>query len=187
MKIARVFIQEYPGRQVGDIFDIIDSENHPGSVLSDFIKEVELPEGMDERYLGATIAEDGTVTLAVDAGKLAAAEAAEKQAQVTAAYNQMNKDVYDQMAVVFGTTKSDSATAFEGTFRLMISKPELFSSQGLLADKAIGTFQVGDALDTDAKVTDYGQARIDEIEQYAVFRMNRIKQFYAERAQILGS
>jgi len=186
MKIARVFIQEYPGRQVGDIHDIIDSENHPGSILSGIIAEVEIPEGMDERYLGATV-ENGEVTLAIDAAKLAAAEAAEKQAQVTAAYNQMNKDVYDQMAVVFGTTKSDSATAFEGTFRLMISKPELFSAQGLLADKAIGTFQAGDALDTDAKVADYGQARIDEIEQYAVFRMNRIKQFYAERAQILGS
>ncbi len=187
MKIARVFIQEYPGRQVGDIHDVFEVENHPGSILSGILAEVEVPEGMDERYLGATIAEDGTVTLAVDAGKLAAAEAAEKQAQVTAAYNQMNKDVYDQMAVVFGTTKSDSATAFEGTFRLMISKPELFSAEGLVADKAIGDFEAGDVLDTDVKVAAYGQARIDEIEQYAVFRMNRIKQFYAERAQILGS
>lgn len=185
MRLARVFVQEYPGRQIGSIHDVIDSDNHPGSILSGILAEVEVPEGMDERYLGATV-ENGEVTLAIDAGKMAAAVAAEKQAQVTAAYNHMNDDVYGQMEAVFGTKKSDSATAFEATFRLMVQKPELFSGKGLSADKAVGDFTVGQELDTDQKVVDYATARIAEIEAYAVYRMNRIKQFYTERAQILG-
>lgn len=186
MKLARVFISEYPGRQVGDIFDIIDSDNHPGSILSGIIAEVEIPEGMDESTMKAVIGEDGAISFEVDTEKVAAKAAAEKAALVTAAYNQMNTDVYAQMASVFGTTKSDSATAFEGTFKLMAQKPELFVNEGLVADKAVGAFLVGDALNTTELVAEYAAARIAEVEAYAVYRMNRIKQFHAERELILN-
>lgn len=186
MRLARVFVQEYPGRQVGSIHDFIDSDNHPGSILSGTLAEVEVPEGMDESTMKAVIGEDGTISFEVDAEKVAAKAAAENASLVTAAYNQMNADVYGQMAAVFGTTKSDSATAFEGTFKLMAQKPELFANEGLVADKAVGAFLVGDALNTTELVAEYATARIAEIEQYAVYRMNRIKQFHAERELILN-
>ena len=75
MKIIRVFVSEYPGKQVGDVYDIIDSENHPGSILSGIIKEVELPEELhaeEARHLIATIGEDGEISFSVDTVKKAA-------------------------------------------------------------------------------------------------------------------
>ena len=55
MKIARVFIQEYPGRQVGDIHDVFSPENHPGVILSGIIAEVEVADDFDKSIMSATI------------------------------------------------------------------------------------------------------------------------------------
>jgi hypothetical protein len=72
MKLARVFVQEYPGRQIGDIHDVIDNENHPGTILGGTIKEVPLPEEFHEeqtQYLIAEINEEDQVTFSVDEDK----------------------------------------------------------------------------------------------------------------------
>lgn len=68
----------------------------------------------------------------------------------------------------------------------MKAKPALFYQQGLKVTVAHGSFQVGDALDTMQKIEDYADAALAAIETYAVWRMNRIKQFHEERAAILA-
>lgn len=186
MKIARVFIQEYPGRQVGDIYDVFSPENHPGSLLSGTIKEVEVADDFDPSDKKGVIAEDGSISFEVDPAKLAAKVQAEKTQQITDRYNEMNEDVFAQMESVFGTQRSDSATAYHQTWELMKAKPILFWEQGLKVHVAHGAFEIGDALDTVQKVEDYAEAALAAVEAYAVYRMNRIKQFQDERAAILA-
>ena len=71
MKIARVFVSEYPGKQVGDIHDVFSPEQHPGSLLSGIIKEVEVADDFDAEIMEATVVE-GEVTFAVSSAKQAA-------------------------------------------------------------------------------------------------------------------
>lgn len=71
MKIARVFVQEYPGRQVGDIHDLFDVNDHPGVVLSGTLKEVEVDDNFDPSVVRSVIAEDGTITFEADEDKAA--------------------------------------------------------------------------------------------------------------------
>lgn len=186
MKIARVYIQDYPGRQIGDIHDVFSPENHPGPILSGIIKEVEVADDFDKETMVGVIGENGDISFEVDAQKVAAKTLASKVAQITERYNDMNVDIFSQMETVFGTQRSDSATAYHEAWQLMKAKPILFWEQGLKAHVAHGTFQVGDALDTIQKCEDYAEAALAAVEAYAVFRMNRIKQFAEEKAAILA-
>jgi hypothetical protein len=68
----------------------------------------------------------------------------------------------------------------------MKDKPDLFSGEGLLVDIPVDGFALGAALNTNTKVTNYATKRLEAIEAYAVFRLNRIKQFRVEKATILG-
>lgn len=187
MKIARVFIAEYPGRAIGDIHDVFSPENHPGSILSGTLKECEVADDFDMSIMRGVIAEDGSVTFEEDPAKVAAKVLADKTAQITERYNDMNADVFAQMAAVFGTTRADSATAYHETWLLMKAKPALFWESGLKAHVAHGSFAVGDALDTIQKVEDYADACLAAVEAYAVTRMERIKQFQDEKAAIEGA
>lgn len=72
MKICRVFVTEYPGRIVGDIFDLIDPNSHPGSLLSGTIKEVPVEDDFDHEVNTATVAEDQSVSFAIDPTKVTA-------------------------------------------------------------------------------------------------------------------
>lgn len=190
MKIARVFIQEYPGRQIGDVHDVFSPENHPGPVLSGIIAEVEVADDFDKDVVDVVVAEDKSVTIEPNATKAAAKVAAaalkEKELEITDRYNDMNADVYAQMAVVFGTNRSDSAQAYNETWKLMKEKPVLFYEKGLKAHKAVAGFAAGASLDTIQKIEDYADACLAEVEAYGVWRMERIKQFQDERAAILA-
>lgn len=186
MKIARVFVQEYPGRQIGDINDVFSPENHPGAILSGTLKECEVADDFDPSIMKGVVAEDGSVTFEQDAAKVAAKATAQKAKDITDRYNEMNADIFAEMEQVFGTQRSDSATAYHETWQLMKAKPILFWEQGLKAHVAHGTFQVGDALDTIQKCEDYAETALAAVEAYAVFRMNRIKQFAEEKAAILA-
>lgn len=72
MKIARVFVTEYPGRIIGDIFDMIDPTNHPGALLGGTIKEVEVEDNFDPEIVTATVGEDQSVSFAIDPTKVTA-------------------------------------------------------------------------------------------------------------------
>ena len=186
MKICRVFVKEYPGKQVGEIFDIFSPENHPGPVLSGTIAEVEVADDFDTSIMEANVAEDGSVSFAESAAKVAAKALKTKQDAVGVAYAAMDKDVFDGMEEVFGTRRADSATAYYETWKLMKEKPELFASEGLLADKETPSTALGAPLNTNQKVIDFASDRIAEAEAYSVVRVLRIKQFQTERAAILA-
>ena len=51
MKIVRVFIGEYQGREIGDIHDSFDANQHPGSLLSGTIGEFDLPVELEAEKL----------------------------------------------------------------------------------------------------------------------------------------
>jgi len=133
---------------------------------------------VDTRY--TAIPEEKTVTTKPEY------VAYDKQKQITAKYQLMNDDVLASMKLVFGTTQPESASAYEATWRRMIAAPADFSAAGLTSRFVVGTFLVGDLLDTAIKVTDYATAKIAEVDAYSVTRMQRIEQFRNERAAILA-
>lgn len=148
------------------------------------------PEDVSWTFVAALAEHYGVV---VDATKVGEAVVADKTAQVLVKYNEMNSDVYAEMAKVFKTTKSDSATAFHETYKQMSAKPELFSSEGLLSDRELFAsdettklYDMGDALDSDAKIKTYADRMMELVEAYGVYRIKRISQFRAEKAVIEG-
>lgn len=185
MKIARVFYQEYNGRPVGTIFDVFIPANHPGALLSSYLKEVEVDDDFDVEVMKANVSPEGEITFEEDADKVAAKEMRLKQEQVSVKYEEMNTEVYAEMAECFNTSKSDSATAFYETWKLMVSKPQLFINENMIVDKAAAGLEVGDLLNTVERISSYAQARIEIAEEYSVWRVRRIKQFQQERQAIL--
>ncbi len=115
-----------------------------------------------------------------------------KELAVTNAYNQMNSEVYAQMASVFRTTKPDSATVFYETWKDMVANPSNYHTLGLKVDHQLMNpdntelFDEGAALDTPAKVTAFASRKIEQALAYGVWRMQRIQQFKTEREQILA-
>jgi hypothetical protein len=110
--------------------------------------------------------------------------AKDKEKRIAEKYNLMTTDVLASMTSVFGTTSTESANAYNETWKKMIASPASYSAQGITARFAIAGLQVGDALDTDQKVTDYANAKLAEVDQYGVDRMVRIEQFRSEKAAI---
>lgn len=115
-----------------------------------------------------------------------------KLGEVTQAYEQMNEDVYAKMKEVFGTSKSDSATAFFETWKDMKVSPNNYVGLGLKVREdifvnGVQLFDEGALLDTAQKVVDYATAKVNQALAYGVWRMQRIQQFETERSQILGS
>lgn len=165
--------------------DCVKAESHQETVTV-----VDVPESLDEQgntVPAVTHDEQITVyTLVEDAGKVAEKELKTKEALVTASYNKMNEDIYEDMYNVYGTKNSDSAVAWQETFKNMKSSPALFSVLGLKAEKAVGSFSVGDALDDDAKIVSYAGAMLGSVTQYAIRRLQRIAQFKEERNAILN-
>lgn len=156
----------------------------------------ELPSGMDKDVVKLVYIEEQTIgdeviaahhEVQVDAALLAAKVARAKEAQVIALYNEMNVDVLTRMSYVFGTTNTDSAAATERTWSLMVQKPEKFSGVGLKASFEAGGILPGEALDTNAKVVAYAQAKADEVEDYGVWRMKRIQDFTLAKQAILDA
>lgn len=72
MKICRVFVAEYPGRSAGDIFDLVDPNNHPGPLLHGILKEVSVEDDFDHEIMTATVGEDLSVSFATDPAKVSA-------------------------------------------------------------------------------------------------------------------
>jgi len=97
--------------------------------------------------------------------------AASKEAQVKAAYDSMNADIYAEMATVFGTTNPESATAYNETYKLMKESPADF---------------IGADFADEAAVIAFADAKLATIKAYAIYRLNRIKQFQTERDAILN-
>ena len=103
-----------------------------------------------------------------------------KQKLIEESYIKMNSEVYQQMEIVFGTSNSDSAIAYEKTWNLMGENPEEWSSLGLKDNQ-------GNPLDTPEKVSSFASEKINQVLIYGKWRMQRIEQFRQERENILNS
>jgi hypothetical protein len=125
----------------------------------------ELPAGMLEDEVMLL---DGVV--AVDPALVATKLAKAKSQAIQDLYDAMNADVINQMVVVFGTSNTASAQATKDTWNLMILKPQLFEGKLGLTDVAA--------------VITYASAKIAAVETYAVYRMERIAQFQADKAAV---
>lgn len=89
-------------------------------------------------------------------------------------YNEMVKDVYDEMENVFGTRNDVSASAFAATYEAMLKRPENY------IDALLG-------FSNEAEVTAYATSKIAASDGYGVFRLKRIAQYQAEKTAILGA
>jgi hypothetical protein len=130
-------------------------------------------------------ADDGWI-LVVDAEKQAAAIAQDKAAEIAVKYQEMDEDVFNEMKVVFGTSRADSALTEERTWEKWFETPGNFSDKGLVVRVPHGDFNKGDALDTEEKITNYATAALAAVETFGINRQLRIMQFESEREAILN-
>lgn len=176
---AIVVIKEYSGAPLGHIVRIgedseIDTYRHWR--FEEHWKRVSIPEGFDLEFIKAVEIGD-TWEIVVDQEVKAAKN---KERSKKAKGKEYAEDVYNDLKAAFGTDSVEVSTADYLTYKLMTEKPELFSSEGLVAESDAGDFVVGDALDSDQKVVDYANHFISAAEQYAVNRMKRRKQLKDE-------
>lgn len=214
MKKALVWKEDYQGRVAGQIERIGEASEIDGWThhLRERMSIAEVPVELEEKSiseLDATLVADKWTKegeadvfeqpLAEVDGEMVADETwtfvpehyelslnvqEDKNRRVSEKYNAMREDVLNDMYVVFGTNRTDTANAYYQTWLKMVESPSQFSSAGLTARFSVGGVSVGDALDTDQKVTDYATAKVVESEAYGVSRMQRIEQFKNEKSAI---
>jgi len=128
----------------------------PSKLLQDGKTRVFTQAVLDENEHSQETAQAAAEAILANYSQLVTAKS--KEQEITELYVAMEKDVLNEMASTFGTTNTDSATAYEKTWEMMLASPAEWSGAGLTARFNRGELSVGDALDTDAKVTAYAQA-----------------------------
>ena len=95
-----------------------------------------------------------------------------------AAYISMRDDILSEMYKVFGTKDIDSANADYASYSMKLVKPEIFINSA--TDDNDIAFPTVEALKAHA------QEKITAIEQYAVYRDTRKKEYREEIKQLQG-
>ena len=131
-------------------------------------------------------------SVSVDGALKTTTETANQKAKdISDKYSLLNADVYAEMKKIFYTEKSDSASANYEMWQQMVTNPTPYVSQGLKAESLLnnadGTelYSAGSALDTAPKIVAYASRKIEEADDYIIWRSNRIQQFRNERNAIL--
>ena len=75
--------------------------------------------------------------------------------QLQDAWVKMDADIVADAAPVFGTANRESMLAFVDEFQMRIMVPEMFVGDSETAAITIGTYTVGDSLDTAVKIKGY--------------------------------
>jgi len=148
------------------------SANRNYTEAEPFCTHLPLPQGLDPDCVKAVLVDD-VITLVEDADKTAAKALATKNAQVEALHAALNTEVYAEMARIYSTTNSDSAVAFHETWKLMADTPADYVTVSGLADAAA--------------VQAYAEAKLAEVKAYSIWRLQKINEFVAAKAVILGS
>jgi len=99
-------------------------------------------------------------------------------------HDQMNNAIYAEAFTVFKTTDLHSATAYSQSWRLKKENPALYADDGLVAFRTIGSFTLGDPLDTEQKVLDYYTALVDLLIAFDKFRDTKIKEYLTAKAAL---
>lgn len=139
--------------------------------------------------------ENGVQKLKVEvdeAAKVAALGAETKERLIKEAADTFNSDIYFELKKVFDTSVSETATANHETYKLMKEFPEDYSALGLQVQSKLmnedGTelYDEGAALDTAEKVSAFAVRKLELAKAYAVYRLQRKKQFDEQKQTILG-
>jgi hypothetical protein len=183
--IAIFFIEDHSSYNKGDILLLTDLQGLEGiksSSLTNVIKSLIIPFEIFERFREIQNLE----MIQVEDEWSIKFKDTFKGLELEKKYKEMTLEVYAQMATVFGTQDPNSASAYKQTWDMMLQSPSSFSGAGLTSRFEVAGLSIGDALDTDQKVTDYATACVDAAIQYGIWRMQRIEQFRQERADILA-
>jgi len=151
---------------------VLDGEGNP--VLNEFGEPTFTTVVDEEAYTIPEVTEEEAFTnyrFEVDATLLATKQAADKAALVAEAYAAMDKDVFDACEATYGTRRADSAMAFYLTFQAMVANPADY---------------VGPMFADEAAVLAYATPKMALATQYSLYRLQRVAQFEAEKAAILG-
>lgn len=111
---------------------------------------------------------------------------------VYALYIQLNTDIYNKMAELFGVSGSESVMAYHNTWLLMRDYPGSFVGAGLLVQADVYDssnvlkFSSGQLLDTAEKIEIYADLMIEKSIEFAIFRLNKIQTFNADKAALGG-
>jgi len=130
---------------------------------------------------------DETLKASLQAQDIVDQVVVDKATQVTAKYSEMSDAVYSQMSSIFYTKKSDSAAANYEMWKHMVANASLYSAKGLKAEYQLNNadatelYSPGSALDTDPKIVAYATRKLEEADEYIVWRSDRIQQFRNER------
>lgn len=108
----------------------------------------------------------------------------EKEKRISDKFLALNTQVQAEMKQVYDTTNPDSAVANYLTWLSMKADPAKYANKGLVARFEVVGLSIGDALDTNQKVTDYSTALIDLADDYAIWREQQILVYAAEKAAI---
>jgi hypothetical protein len=148
---------------------IIQDENGKKMFMDVISLMPQLPEGWQDLGLASDLPE---IVAEME-------EVSNLQAGLSSLYQAMSSEVYTQMAAVFGTTNTDSASAHEKTWALMQSNPSAFANKGLKNHN-------GDVMITEQDVLDYANIKVQSVIDYGVWRLQRIQQFDDAKALLLG-
>lgn len=110
-----------------------------------------------------------------------------KKAQIAAAYKVMSDNIAAEVYNVFETSNEASANAFSQSWRIKSERPADYVGQGLIATQALGGFNPGDALDTEQKIKDYYDAKVEQLIAFDKFRDAEILTYLAAKAAIENS
>ena len=121
---------------------------------------------IDGEYIGS-----GTILRDATDDDVQLYDMSEKNIAIHKLYNTMVSDIYTQMESVFGTRNDASAQAYASTWEAMLARPANYVNTDLgLADEQA--------------VIDYATEKLNAADAYAVYRMNRIKQYEADKAAL---
>lgn len=117
-------------------------------------------------------------SFSVDNGQKAA-DLSAKQAEIDAENSSKSLDMSLAIEALQAaqTTQVEAALLDIFTYQSMLAKPELYDGEGIVAKKATANFQVGDALNTTLKITNYATECLDEAEAYFVSRLKQVSTF----------
>lgn len=96
----------------------------------------------------------------------------------------LKSETLSEMKTVYNTDSPDNAIANYLTWLSMASNPARFASQGIVAKAQAGGLMIGDALDSNKKVSDYAEALLSDAIDYAVWRELKIQTFSSDKAAI---
>lgn len=135
--------------------------------------------GMDGEVLRPVLV-DGAWVLQIDPLLLSQKIIKSKEAAIVLMYEEMNKDVLQQMSLTFGTNNPDSASAYEKTWSMMLNSPIEWVDLGLKDDSDT-------PLDTPEKISAYASSKLASVLVYGKYRMQRIAQFRADKEAAMAA